>query len=168
MSGGVGGDQSAIHTNEVEGVDDQARAQMHAQGPSSMGQENERSLSHDGSSNPESSSCADSSLNILARNMFQKTADYLQGELLLIKEDYKLLENVNHATAAKYADMRQVSGNVITNLQELNLKFQDLAPILKQIDQIEDSVAKLEQAAYKLDNYSKRLEAKFKMLEQRR
>lgn len=40
-----------------------------------------------------------------------------------------------------------------------------LQPYLQQIDQIDDSVAKLEQAAYKLDAYSKRLEAKFKHLE---
>ncbi len=42
-----------------------------------------------------------------------------------------------------------------------------LEPLLLQIDQIEDSVNKLEQAAYKLDSYSKRLEAKFKILEKR-
>lgn len=32
-----------------------------------------------------------------------------------------------------------------------------LQPFLDQIDQIEESVNTLEQAAYKLDNYSKRL-----------
>ncbi|CAN8020324.1 unnamed protein product, partial [Ixodes persulcatus] len=32
-----------------------------------------------------------------------------------------------------------------------------LKPYLDQIDQVEDSVTKLEQAAYKLDAYSKRL-----------
>ena len=32
-----------------------------------------------------------------------------------------------------------------------------LAPFLEQIDQIEENVNSLEQAAYKLDNYSKRL-----------
>lgn len=42
-----------------------------------------------------------------------------------------------------------------------------LLPFLEQIDQIEDSVIKLEQAAYKLDAYTKRLEAKFKNLEKR-
>lgn len=108
-----------------------------------------------------------SALNHLARNMFQKTANYLQGELLLMQEDYKLLENLNLATAAKYNDMRQISTNVVTNFQELNTKFLGLEPLLRQIDQIEDSVNKLEQAAYKLDIYSKRLEAKFKALEKK-
>lgn len=50
-----------------------------------------------------------------------------------------------------------------------NIKFSDnsLFSLLQQIDQIEDGVLKLEQAAYKLDAYSKRLEAKFKSLEKR-
>ena len=37
------------------------------------------------------------------------------------------------------------------------LTDQSLQPYLDQIDQIEESVASLEQAAYKLDAYSKRL-----------
>jgi len=109
----------------------------------------------------------DPSLNTLAKNMFEKTADYLQGELLLVQEDYKLLENLNTATASKYSDMRQISANVGKSLKELNDKYRGLEPLLRQIDQIEDSVNKLEQAAYKLDSYSKRLEAKFKTLEKR-
>lgn len=58
---------------------------------------------------------------------------------------------------------------VIRIHQKTNLIFLDnsLLPYLQQIDQIEDSVVKLEQAAYKLDIYSKRLEAKFKSLEKR-
>lgn len=51
----------------------------------------------------------------------------------------------------------------------ISFNFTDstLIPYLEQIDQIEDSVIKLEQAAYKLDAYTKRLEAKFKSLEKR-
>jgi biogenesis of lysosome-related organelles complex 1 subunit 2 len=109
----------------------------------------------------------DPSLNHLARNMFEKTADYLQGELTLVQEDYKLLENLNKATAAKYSDMRHIAANVARSLHDLNEKYASLEPLLRQIDQIEDSVNKLEQAAYKLDSYSKRLESKFKMLEKR-
>jgi len=109
----------------------------------------------------------DPSLDHLARAMFDKTSTYLQGELTLVQEDYKLLENLNKATASKYSDMRQISTNVARSLHELNEKYKSLEPHLRQIDQIEDSVNKLEQAAYKLDSYSKRLEAKFKSLEKR-
>ena len=70
-------------------------------------------------------------------------------------------------TATKYSDMRQITGNISKGVTQLNDKYLDLKPYLDQIDQIDESVARLEQAAFKLDNYSKRLEAKFKALEKR-
>ncbi|CAB3369625.1 biogenesis of lysosome-related organelles complex 1 subunit 2 isoform X1 [Cloeon dipterum] len=109
----------------------------------------------------------DPNLSRLANTMFQKTGDYLYGELTATQEDYKLLENMNHVTVKKYSDMRQIASNVSKSLIELNEKYKSLQPYLEQIDQIDDSVAKLEQAAYKLDAYSKRLEAKFKHLEKK-
>jgi len=107
----------------------------------------------------------DPSLSHLARSAFDKASDYLQGELMVMKENYKLLENLNTATAAKYSDMRQISGNVYRSFEELNSKYKSLDPLLCQLIHIEESVNKLEHAAYKLDAYSKRLEAKFKALE---
>ncbi|KAJ1528416.1 hypothetical protein ONE63_006830 [Megalurothrips usitatus] len=109
----------------------------------------------------------DPNLSRLATTMFQKTADYLFGELTSTQEDYRLLENMNQATIAKYSDMKQISGNISKTITDLNEKYMSLQPFLDQIDQIESSVNKLEQAAYKLDAYSKRLEAKFKSLEKR-
>ncbi|XP_075233660.1 biogenesis of lysosome-related organelles complex 1 subunit 2 [Lycorma delicatula] len=109
----------------------------------------------------------DPNLSRLATTMFQKTADYLLGELTVTQEDYKLLEAMNQATITKYSDMRQIAGNVGRTMTELNEKHKSLKTYLDQIDQIEDSVTKLEQAAYKLDAYSKSLEAKFKSLEKR-
>uniref|UniRef100_A0A1B6LPS9 Biogenesis of lysosome-related organelles complex 1 subunit 2 n=1 Tax=Graphocephala atropunctata TaxID=36148 RepID=A0A1B6LPS9_9HEMI len=109
----------------------------------------------------------DPNLSRLATTMFQKTADYLLGEITVTHEDYKLLEAMNQATVTKYSDMRQIAGNVGRTMAELNEKYKSLQPYLDQIDQIEDSVTKLEQAAFKLDAYSKRLEAKFKTLEKR-
>uniref|UniRef100_A0A0A9YCA1 Biogenesis of lysosome-related organelles complex 1 subunit 2 n=1 Tax=Lygus hesperus TaxID=30085 RepID=A0A0A9YCA1_LYGHE len=109
----------------------------------------------------------DPNLSKLATAMFEKTSDYLIGELTLTQEDYKLLEAMNNSTVTKYSDMKQIAANIGKSLHELNSKYESLRPMLEQIDQIEDSVNKLEQAAYKLDNYSKRLEAKFKALEKR-
>uniref|UniRef100_A0A1B6DGL3 Biogenesis of lysosome-related organelles complex 1 subunit 2 n=1 Tax=Clastoptera arizonana TaxID=38151 RepID=A0A1B6DGL3_9HEMI len=106
----------------------------------------------------------DPNLSRLATTMFQKTADYLLGELTVTQEDYKLLEAMNLATITKYSDMKQIAVNISKNMTDLNEKYKLLQPYLDQIDQIEDSVTKLEQAAYKLDAYSKRLEAKFKSL----
>ncbi|XP_035669304.1 biogenesis of lysosome-related organelles complex 1 subunit 2-like isoform X2 [Branchiostoma floridae] len=103
----------------------------------------------------------------LCRDMFEKMTLYLNGELSVVCDDYKLLESMNKVSAAKYAEMRGVAAGVSKAMVDLNEKYASLQPYLDQIDQIEDSVASLEQAAYRLDAYSKRLEAKFKQLEKR-
>ena len=107
----------------------------------------------------------DPQLNQLASKLFNKTSEWITGELNSTSEDYKLLEQMNRLTTTKYSDMRQIASNVGKGISELNGKYRDLLPFLEQIDQIDESVTRLEQAAYKLDAYSKRLEAKFKTLE---
>lgn len=106
-------------------------------------------------------------LNELAATMFEKTGQYIQSELSATLDDYRLTEEMNKATVAKYSDMQQIAGSVTKALKDLNGKCECLKPYLDQIDEVEDSVAKLEQVAYKLDAYSKRLEVKFKALEKR-
>uniref|UniRef100_A0A6I8SXU5 Biogenesis of lysosome-related organelles complex 1 subunit 2 n=1 Tax=Xenopus tropicalis TaxID=8364 RepID=A0A6I8SXU5_XENTR len=99
-------------------------------------------------------------INELCRDMFSKMALYLTGELTTTSEDYKLLENMNKLTSLKYMEMKDIAGNISRNLKDLNKKYASLQPYLEQINQIEEQVASLENAAYKLDAYSKRL-AKF-------
>ncbi|KAK7111173.1 biogenesis of lysosome-related organelles complex 1 subunit 2-like [Littorina saxatilis] len=103
----------------------------------------------------------------LCHETFQKTAEYLRGELEGTIEDYKLLEKMNKVTICKYSEMKHIALSVGGALQELNEKYKSLQPYLDQIDTIEESVSALEQAAYSLDHYSKRLEAKFKSMEKR-
>lgn len=103
----------------------------------------------------------------LCRETFLKTSEYLKGELEGTVEDYKLLETMNKVTISKYSEMKNIAAGLGKALTDLNEKYKMLQPFLDQIDQIDDSVSSLEQAAYKLDAYSKRLEAKFKMLENR-
>lgn len=110
---------------------------------------------------------AEPDINELCRDMFDKMAVFLQGELTATCEDYKLLENMNKLTSLKYMEMKDISINISRNLQDLNQKYTSLQPYLDQINQIEEQVTALEQAAYKLDTYSKKLEAKFKKLEKR-
>lgn len=103
-----------------------------------------------------------------------------------ICEDYRLLENMNKLTSLKYMEMKDISVNISRNLQDLNNKCEQdlllqqiltiffsvqmstytnslifvdasLQPYLDQINQIEEQVSSLEQAAYKLDAYSKKL-----------
>lgn len=107
----------------------------------------------------------DPNLSRLANTMFQKTSEYLQEELTATHEDYKLLEKMNQETITKYAQLKTISSNVSQSLDQLNQKYKKLQPVLDNINQIDDSVTKLEQAAYKLLAYSTRLEAKFKDIE---
>ncbi|KAF7992795.1 hypothetical protein HCN44_005139 [Aphidius gifuensis] len=109
----------------------------------------------------------DPNLSHLANSMFQKTAEYLQEELTSTHADYRLLERLNKETIAKYAELKTISSSVSQSLDALNQKYKKLEPVLDNINQIDDSVAKLEQAAYKLAAYSKRLEAKFKDLSEK-
>lgn len=74
---------------------------------------------------------------------------------------------MNKLTMTKYSDMNQITENISRGVTDLNSKYTELLPYLEQIDQIDASVERLEQAAYKLDSYSKRLEQKFKALEKR-
>lgn len=109
----------------------------------------------------------DPQLNHLATVMFNKSADWITGELGATVEDYQLIEKMNKVTTTKYSDMVQIAANIAKGMSQLNEKYQELQPYLDQIDQIDESVSRLEQAAFKLDNYSKKLEAKFKSLEKR-
>lgn len=93
---------------------------------------------------------------------------------------------MNKLTSLKYMEMKDISVNISRNLQDLNNKCEQdllsqqiltiffsvqmstytnalifldasLQPYLDQINQIEEQVSSLEQAAYKLDAYSKKL-----------
>ncbi|XP_036317786.1 biogenesis of lysosome-related organelles complex 1 subunit 2-like [Rhagoletis pomonella] len=75
---------------------------------------------------------------------------------------------MNKATVAKYSDMHQIAENLNVSTNELSIKFQQLVPLMKQIDEISDTVDKLEAAAYKLDAYSIALENRVKSVLQRK
>ncbi|XP_043249716.1 biogenesis of lysosome-related organelles complex 1 subunit 2-like [Colletes gigas] len=107
----------------------------------------------------------DPNLSRLANMMFKKTGEYLQEELTSTHADYRLLERLNKETIAKYTELKTISSSVAQSLDSLNEKYKKLQPILDNINEIDDSVTKLEQAAYKLATYAKRLEAKFKDIE---
>ena len=95
------------------------------------------------------------------------TSDWISAELESTTEDYKLIEQMNRVTATKYSDMEQITANIAKGMSQLNVGYTQLQPYLEQIDQIDESVGRLESAAFKLDAYSKRLEDKFKSLEKR-
>ena len=106
-------------------------------------------------------------LHALCADMFSKIGLYMNSEIDVTVEDYKLLEKMNLAAIEKYEHMHQMAKTTGDNLHSLNQKIVDIQPYLDQIESIEASVLALEQAAYKLDAYSKRLEDRFKKIQRR-
>ncbi|XP_023933153.1 biogenesis of lysosome-related organelles complex 1 subunit 2-like, partial [Lingula anatina] len=58
----------------------------------------------------------------LCKETFDKMSDYLMGELTMTVEDYSLLEQMNKVTMNKYFEMKQMTANISTAMQELNDK----------------------------------------------
>jgi len=104
-------------------------------------------------------------LQSLCIDMFSKISQYMSSEVATTLEDYKLLERMNVVTMEKYDSMLEMAKSTGNNLHSLNQKLSDLQPYLDLIETIETKVIALEQAAYKLDAYSKRLEERFKRTE---
>ncbi|XP_068933435.1 biogenesis of lysosome-related organelles complex 1 subunit 2-like [Petaurus breviceps papuanus] len=96
----------------------------------------------------------------LCQDTFSKMATNPTGKLSATSEDYKLLESMNRLTSLKYLEMKDIAVNISRKLKDLNQKYAALQPYLDQITLIEEHIAALEQAAYKLDADSKKLEAK--------
>ncbi len=72
-------------------------------------------------------------------------------------DDYKLLEEMNKITTNKYKELSQITSNVSKSVDQMNDKYKTLLPNLQLIDKLEEKVTKLEEMAYAIDAYSKRL-----------
>ena len=101
-------------------------------------------------------------LEQLTKEMLQTTSDYIKSEIEMCVADYQLLEKMNRSVEEKYKNLTTVSSSISSEMEKLNEKYAVLLPLLSQIDEVEKCVGELEQSASKLDNYSKRLEIKFK------
>lgn len=102
----------------------------------------------------------------LADNMYSKVAEYLQGQIEGTIADYKLLEDMNNVTSQRYEDMKQVASGVKAKLLQLNTTYETLRPYLQQIDEVDESTRKLEEAGSALDRYVTALETKFRELQE--
>ncbi|XP_055377002.1 biogenesis of lysosome-related organelles complex 1 subunit 2 isoform X1 [Condylostylus longicornis] len=106
----------------------------------------------------------DPNLSKLATKMFKKTEEYISNELNAPIDDYKLLEDMNRVSLEKYTEMTHTANSLAISTLDLKNKFDELRSQLNYIDEIEDTVDKLEAAAYKLDAYSVALENKIKTM----
>lgn len=101
----------------------------------------------------------DPNLSRIATKMFDNISQFIQTEFGSL-EDYKLLESMNDVTRSKYQDIQQIMTCLQASTTEMNSKLAHLEPLLQQIDEINETVNKLESAALKLDAYSIELEKK--------
>jgi biogenesis of lysosome-related organelles complex 1 subunit 2 len=97
--------------------------------------------------------------------LFNNLSNYLQSELLITSDDYKLLYQMNVLTKEKYVDMTKMTAQLATGMTELQAKYKAFQPYLAKIDEIETSVSELEKTVLALDDYTKKLEAKFQLLQ---
>lgn len=104
----------------------------------------------------------------LTQDMIQSTGDYIKSEVDLCVADYKTLESMNKLVKEKYLNYTTLAEAISNEMVDLNTSFDKLQPFLAQIDEIEKCLGVLEQSASKLDAYSKRLEAKYKQIAEKR
>ena len=97
--------------------------------------------------------------------LFANLSLAMQSDLRLAAEDYKLLSAMNGAAADKYENMQEVLLNLSKHVQDLKSKYKSFEPYLAKVDEICENVTQIEQTVILLDDYTTRLEAKFKSLE---
>ncbi|CAJ0931093.1 unnamed protein product, partial [Mesorhabditis belari] len=101
----------------------------------------------------------------LAENMYDKIGQLMHNQIQGSIDEYKLLEDMNTATAQRYVDMKTVAEGVGDKLTKLNDKYASLKPYLNQIDEMESSTRRLEEAVNTLDQYVTALEAKLQNIQ---
>merc|ERR1712137_386709 len=104
-------------------------------------------------------------LRDVTQEMFERISAVLLHELSSNTEDYVLLERMNAVTTEKYSKMSLSAENLTTFMSQLKERYQSYRPFLEKIDQIEAGVQSLEDTVMQLDEYSKRLENKYKQLD---
>ncbi len=109
----------------------------------------------------------------------------------MTSSDYKLLEQMNHVTTEKYKAMTDQATDLVLFMEELQKKCTirclhcaqtsaeltlvsahhrtdvSFQPYLQQIDTIEKSVDELERTVMLMDEYTRQLEGKFRLLNER-
>ncbi|XP_003737681.1 biogenesis of lysosome-related organelles complex 1 subunit 2-like [Galendromus occidentalis] len=100
-----------------------------------------------------------------ADKMFSSTADFLRTEVNAVVDDFQQLKAMHKAVLHKYEDLKKTTQVIGGALEAPEDQYKDLAPILTQLDDIEEDVSNLEQAAFKLDSDCKQLEQKLRSLE---
>lgn len=112
-----------------------------------------------------------------AQEAFERTKEFVQGQLECSLEDYRALQDMNQVTTQRYQDMHQVAQNISGRLAQLNVKCEcgrgwhtslcladeALRPYLAQVDEIDKCSKELEATVEVLEKYLNSLETRLKM-----
>ncbi|EKX54077.1 hypothetical protein GUITHDRAFT_150145 [Guillardia theta CCMP2712] len=94
--------------------------------------------------------------------MMEKVMKQMKGDMLAASEEYNLLDKMQTTTEAKMKELVSATSNINENLETLEKKKKELNPLLDQITDLETSVDELLNTAQLLDDYSKKIESKYK------
>eukprot|EP00658_Telonema_sp_P-2_P003645 TRINITY_DN1135_c0_g1_i4.p1 TRINITY_DN1135_c0_g1~~TRINITY_DN1135_c0_g1_i4.p1 ORF type:complete len:112 (-),score=43.50 TRINITY_DN1135_c0_g1_i4:113-448(-) len=103
-------------------------------------------------------------LRAAVHQMFANVSEYIQGELEVSSQDYRLLERMNLVSAEKYRDLADHAENLAVARETMLNKYDEFLPYIYQIDELDKTMVALETTVNQLDEYTQRLEDKFKAL----
>jgi len=90
--------------------------------------------------------------------LFAELAKYIEGELTMTSEDYRLLEQMNQLTRQRYLEMTATAERLVTTMTTVQTKYQQLESFLPQIDALVAGVSELETTVQAIDDYTAQVE----------
>lgn len=91
--------------------------------------------------------------------------DYISAELDVNAESYECLHELNLAATDRYRGMCDGVRRAHETVAQLSARHAALQPLLRQVGEVEAHVSELEHVVARLDEYTKRLEHRFRALE---
>jgi len=104
---------------------------------------------------------------LLSYQIFLQDKHYIKSEVDCCIADYQVLEQINKIITKKYKTLSSHSTNIDNEMSKLSEGYANLLPLLIQIDHVERMIGELEISPHKLEQYSKRLESKYKLFAER-
>lgn len=91
--------------------------------------------------------------------------NYVSAELDVNAESYECLHELNLTATERYRGMCDGVRRAQETVEQLSARHAELQPLLQQVGEVEVNVSKLEHVVSRLDDYTKRLEHRFRALE---
>lgn len=93
-----------------------------------------------------------------------RLVEYLESEGSVNAESYRCLQEMNLAGVERYRSAADLAAALNVSMKELSEKHAVLHPLLLQVRDIETHVGELERVVLQLNEYTKRLEHRYRAL----